>query len=726
MTVSDGAHNGSASADIDWQMLAGMGLSIFPVQPHGKRPAVKWQGYQKRKATPIELRTWAAGESNAGIVTGTISGVVVLDLDSADAIAEAKRRGLPDTASVRTAKGLHLCFRHPGGEIGNRAGIFSGADIRGDGGYVVAPGSVHESGHVYVWDNPPGMFDIAEMPAWLAEMLISPNPKPQPANDRGSASTGRAQKWADAALDDELKALRAAPEGRRNAQLNRAAFALGQLAAHLNVSQTVELLASTARAIGLSGDEVEATITSGWAAGMAVPRDGPPERERPKPAKEKSKSAGAKGKEAGAEVSEDAIAQAFTAQYGQHLRFDHHAGKWYQWIGSHWQRNETKLAFHYARELARELSDGDSGFSRASVANGAEAFARADPVHAVTSEIWDTDAMLLGTPGGTVDLKTGRWRNARPGDMITRLTGVAPLSGAPVRWLQFLREATGGDDDLIRFLQQMIGYCLTGDTREHALFFIYGPGGNGKSVFLDTLNYVLGDYATTAGMDTFTASRNDRHPTDLAMLKGARLVSASETEEGRAWAESRIKQMTGGDKISARFMRQDFFTFTPQFKLVIVGNHAPVLANVDAAARRRFNIIPFTCQPEAPDKTLPEKLKEEAGQILAWAILGCMDWQENGLVRPEIVQVATQDYFDDQDLFGQWLNNRCERGRSKFEMTTPLYNDWVDYARAAGEEPGSQRAMSSKLKRAGFQHRNANGVRAYYGLQLKRQGDYHG
>ena len=156
--------------------------------------------------------------------------------------------------------------------------------------------------------------------------------------------------------------------------------------------------------------------------------------------------------------------------------------------------------------------------------------------------------------------------------------------------------------ELQRFLQQMAGYCLTGDISEHALFFVYGTGGNGKGVFLNTVAGILGDYAATAAMDTFTASQGDRHPTDLAMLRGARLVTAAETEEGRAWAESRIKQLTGGDPITARFMRQDFFTFQPAFKLVIVGNHKPVLRNVDEAARRRFNIIPFTRKPPKPDQ----------------------------------------------------------------------------------------------------------------------------
>lgn len=422
------------------------------------------------------------------------------------------------------------------------------------------------------------------------------------------------------------------------------------------------------------------------------------------------------------DVSEDTIAQAFASRHHKRLRFDCSAGRWYEWAGGRWQRNETKLAFHFARLLCRESSDPKKSFGKASIASGVEAFARADPMLAVTADAWDRDPWLLGTPGGTVDLRTGQMSPARQADLITKQTGIAPEPGEPRRWLQFLEEATAGDKELMRFLAQVAGYCLTGSTREHALFFIYGPGGNGKSVFLNLLNHVLGDYATTAGMETFTASKNDRHPTDLAMLNGARLVSASETEEGRAWAESRIKQVTGGDKISARFMRQDFFEFVPQFKLVIVGNHAPVLANVDEAARRRFNIIPFTHKPVTPDRELEDKLKAEAGQILSWAIAGCMDWQRNGLVRPEIVAAATADYFDEQDLFGQWIEDRCDRDPAQWDLPAKLYHDWAEYARAAGDDPGAQKQMKSKLERAGFKAAKTMGHRVYRGLTLKSKG----
>ena len=191
---------------------------------------------------------------------------------------------------------------------------------------------------------------------------------------------------------------------------------------------------------------------------------------------------------------------------------------------------------------------------KAAFAGAVERFARADPAFAVTAEIWDRDPWLLGTPGGTVDLRTGELRPAKQEDGITRSTAVvpAPAADCPL-WLKFLDETFGNDAALIAFAQRWAGYSLTGLTREHALVFGYGSGGNGKSVYVNVHVGIAGDYATTASMDVFIASHGDRHPTDLAMLRGARVVTASETEEGRQWAESRIKQLTGGDLISARF-----------------------------------------------------------------------------------------------------------------------------------------------------------------------------
>jgi P4 family phage/plasmid primase-like protien len=409
-------------------------------------------------------------------------------------------------------------------------------------------------------------------------------------------------------------------------------------------------------------------------------------------------------------ANEDAIAAAFSRRYADRLRYDHHRGRWYFWEKTRWRVEETGLALHLAREECRRTAEAlpldekeVTKLLRAGTTAAVIRFAQIDRRHAVTSEIWDPDHFALGTPGGTVDLRTGRLRAAQRGDHITQLTAVAPAASAECpTWLSFLEDATQADDGLVRFLQQIAGYCLTGDTREHALFFIYGPGGNGKSVFLNTLNGILADYAETAVMDAFAASAHDKHSTDIAMLRGARLVSVSETEEGRAWAETRVKQLTGGDKVTARFMRQDNFTFTPRFKLVIVGNHKPVLTNVDDAAKRRFNIIPFTRKPPRPDRELEEKLKAEWPGILRWMIEGCLDWQANGLVRPAIVAEATAEYFDDQDTLGQWLEEHCIREKREFEVQAKLYQSWKGFADRQGDRPGSSKGFSANLIRRGF------------------------
>ena len=401
-------------------------------------------------------------------------------------------------------------------------------------------------------------------------------------------------------------------------------------------------------------------------------------------------------------LTEDFLALSFAQLHSDKLKYCHHRGSWYQWDGTRWKREETRLAFDWARALCRKMNgDGKTNVAKCATAGSVEKFCQADRRFAVTSEIWDRDPWLLGTPGGTVNLRSGELTPAAQADCITKQTLVVPSESpdCPL-WMRFLSEATLRDTGLIRFLWQMAGLALTGSTREHALFFIYGPGGNGKSVFLDALVNILGDYARTAPMETFTASKADRHPTDLAMLQGARLVTASETEEGRAWAESRIKQITGGDRVAARFMRQDFFEFHPQFKLVISGNHKPVLRNVDEAARRRFNIIPFINAPERPDRELEEKLKAEYPGILRWMIAGCLDWQKNSLVRPDSVSAATTIYFEEQDIFGQWLEESTEPG--KFEITELLFKSWSAFAVANGEFAGTTRRFGDQMSRRGY------------------------
>ena len=432
------------------------------------------------------------------------------------------------------------------------------------------------------------------------------------------------------------------------------------------------------------------------------------------------------------ELTEDGVALAFAAKHGDLLKFDHDQGTWLEWQGDHWMPDKASKGFHYARELARTASESLQKRDRmrsASFASGVERMARADPVHATHQTDWDADPFLLGCPGVTVDLRTSKTYAPRPGDLITHQTAIAPAETSNCKlWKSFLADATGGDDELIEFLRRWFGYCLTGSTREHALIFISGPGGNGKSVLVNTVSGILGDYAVTSAMETFTASQRDRHPTDLAMLRGARLVTASETEEGRAWAESRIKQLTGGDPITARFMRRDFFTYVPSFKLSVVGNHQPVLNNVDDAARRRFNIVSFDHRPLSPDKDLEEKLKAEWPAILRWMIEGCERWLEAGLTRPTSVQAATDEYFGSQDLVAQWVDECCTiepDDEYRWETAKDLFASFKAFAESAGEKPGSQKALAVKFKRYGLQSNvrkvGTKTCRTWSGLSLNRR-----
>ena len=423
-----------------------------------------------------------------------------------------------------------------------------------------------------------------------------------------------------------------------------------------------------------------------------------------------------------ANLNEDSLALMFARLYAPTLRYCHHRGGWYQWDGARWKIEETRLAFDWCRSLCREMNlDGKTNIAKAATASAVEKFAQADRAFAVTSEIWDRDPWLLGTPAGIVDLRSGELNPSDPGLFITKQTAWAPdRQHIPTRWLRFLGETTHGDAAHVRFLQQMCGVCLTGSIREHTLFFIYGGGGNGKSTFLNVLTEILGDYARTAAMETFTASKSERHSTDLAMLAGARLVTASETEAGKSWAESKIMQLTGGDPVTARFMRQDNFTYKPSFKLVIIGNYKPVLRNVNDAAKRRFNVVPFIHRPGNPDQKLAEKLREEYPAILAWMVEGCLDWQNNGLVRPEAVTKTTREYFEDQDLFGRWIEECCKPGI--WEATGRLFAAWKNYAERNGENAGNSRRFAERMAQSGYEPTRVKEMgsvfRAYRGVEL--------
>jgi putative DNA primase/helicase len=426
-----------------------------------------------------------------------------------------------------------------------------------------------------------------------------------------------------------------------------------------------------------------------------------------------------------AELTEDALALAFCEAHPL-LRYVARWNRWMMWDACRWLEDDTLSVYdrvrHHVRRIVGDRDDKDAtAVTKAQTIAAIERLAKADRRYAATVDQWDADPWMLNTPGGIVDLRDGTLGTNDPQAYLTKSASAGPAGGCPT-WLAFLKDVTAGDEDYIRFLQRVVGYAATGSIAEHAMFFLYGPGGNGKGTFLNTLKRVLGDYATVASMEVFTESNTDRHPTELAMLRGARLVLAQETEEGRAWAEARIKALTGGDPVTARFMRQDFFTFEPTFKLIVAGNHKPKLRNVDDAIKRRFHLLPFMQKfsGERVDKHLADRLMDEAGGIIRWIVEGALAYQNEGLSPPKVVQDATAEYFAAQNLFDQWLQDCCETGPNHWEPSSRLFQSWRRYAEAAHERVGDQKTLGERLEAAGFLPGNTRpkGGRHWNGLRL--------
>ena len=291
-------------------------------------------------------------------------------------------------------------------------------------------------------------------------------------------------------------------------------------------------------------------------------------------------------------------------------------------------------------------------------------------------------------------------------------------------WDRVLQRPAGGQ--LAQFLKLWCGYLLTGDTREERFLFIHGPGGGGKSKFLLAISEILGDYRRTAPMDAFTVRAHHEHSEEIARLAGARLVIATETDEGSRWNEARIKQMTGRDLIAARFMRQGSFEFPPQFKLVFVGNHRPALRSVGEEMRRRIDLVDWGGTIPEADRILdlPDKLRAEYPAILAWTVEGCLEWQQQGLGKPAAVSASVSDYLRGEDTLGGWLEERCNIRQDARTLSGAAYRSFKSWADAAGEYVPSQKRFTQRLRDRGYEAVKS-GERYFVGFTLKpRDDDY--
>ncbi|WP_238380966.1 DNA primase family protein, partial [Alkalilacustris brevis] len=326
------------------------------------------------------------------------------------------------------------------------------------------------------------------------------------------------------------------------------------------------------------------------------------------------------------------------------------------------------------------------------------------------------------TPDGTVDLRTGQLRAAEQEDLITKLTvcGPAEPGTPPTLWLKFLDRAFASDTETIAFMQRAAGYALTGLTTEHKMLFLYGGGRNGKGVFLNTLNKILGDYSCNAPANLFLKSTYQQHPTELAGLQGARLVIGSEIPRNTIWNEARLKDLTGGDGIPARFMRCDFFTFDPQFTLMIAGNDKPSLSGVDPAIRARLVLVPFTVQipEEERDPNLVEKLMAEAPAILRWAIEGALLWQDHGLAVPDRIKAASDAYLDEEDLLKNFLQEETVLDQNAITSSGDLYKRFQDWCENQGVQAWSIRGLNREMAARGWSRTRRAKGHFYDGLGL--------
>ena len=428
----------------------------------------------------------------------------------------------------------------------------------------------------------------------------------------------------------------------------------------------------------------------------------------------------------------------FARLYGDRLRFDHRRGRWLVWAGHWWRDDDTRAVRRLAKEAARgrygqatAIGSLQDRTAEAKFAIASENRQRLDamllqgqsePPVADAGDRWDADPWLLGADNGVVDLRTGALRAGSPDDRITLHTSISftPEAACP-RWERFLDEVFASDEELIAYIARAVGYSLTGDTSEQCLFTCYGTGSNGKSVLLNIVRSIAGTYAANTPFSTFELRSRSGIPNDLAALAGRRLVTASETGEDTRLNEGRLKAITGGDPITARFLHGEFFTYQPVAKFWLAVNHKPRVNDDSYGFWRRVRLIPFVRQfGTDADPHLLEKLTAELPGILAWAVRGALAWQDRGLQPPAAVTAATETYRAESDPLADFIERDLIEGDGFVVNATAAYRAYKSWAADAGlgdREILSATRFGSRMKaRFGGSHRKNGNV--YLGVGL--------
>jgi putative DNA primase/helicase len=433
--------------------------------------------------------------------------------------------------------------------------------------------------------------------------------------------------------------------------------------------------------------------------------------------------------------SEDAMAAEFASLY-RHL-YRHTAGMgWMRCMPECWVRDDHLTAFDCARQIARIAASEEASIKvqraicSARTINAILTIARSEPQLVLPADQWDADPFDFNTPAGVVDLRTGKLKPRGDEEYFTKCTAVRPAFKAPCpTWDRFLLDVFLGDRAMVDFVQRMIGYLLTGDRREQKIFFLQGGGANGKSTLVDFIGRLVGSYAIKLPAHVLMHNPMQAHPTELAQLRGKRLAISSEIEEGQHWAESRIKELTGDETLTARFMRQDFFEFRQSQKHLVVGNHKPRLRGGDAAIARRFVLVPFLAKFSGAkrDQRMLERLQAEAPAVLAWAIQGAIKWQAEGLAIPSSVAAASQAYMEENDDLAAWIEENCVLGPDTKGKASVLYANYLGWLKVRGQHAPSMKTWGDRMSVvAGVAKSKSNGSMVYSGVGLRADGLFEG
>jgi len=678
------------------------GFSVIPVG-QDKKPLIPWKEYQTRYPKDEELEAWFSdGKNNIAIVTGPISEIAVLDIDGEEGLEAIKKNKLylPPAPCVKTGRGYHYYFKYQDG-VRNFTKRYPGIDLRGEGGYVLAPPSIHPSGTIYEWIIPLEE-TLPELPDWVL-------------NEKEKIKE-REPGWVE-------KLLEGVEEGQRNDSLTRLAGHYFGKGLGFEETKLILLDWNKRNRPPLPEKEVIRTVESIY-------------RRDTMNKLQKDEAIKIEGYETTDLWNSDNFVKAYK---GKLL----HCEEWNCWLiyrNGKWVRDNTNetlalgkkiiLSYYY---IASQIEDDKernklvkhalkSSTQRA--INAMIELSKSDL--AVTPDDFDKDPYIINLKNGTLNLKTLEFWNHRPEDLLTRQMNVEydPTATCP-RWLSFLNRIFDQNRNLIEFIQKALGYSLTGDTGEDCLFILYGTGQNGKTTFLRTISEIWGDYALDTPTETLLVKERDNIPNDIARLRGARLVTSSESQEGRRFNEILIKKLTGRDRITARFLRQEFFEFDPTFKIWIATNHKPVVRENSIAFWRRIRLIPFTVQipNEEVIPNFEKILLEEKEGIFNWILEGFRKWKENRLGIPEEVKKATQEYRDEMDVLAEFISTMCIENPEIKSTTKELYQAYCKWCEENSEEPINIRAFGRRLEERGYKavRTGKNRERGWEGIGLKTQ-----